>query len=158
MKREALLIKTAFACMACDGSIDPKEMKLVREYACEDGICNEETLDEELEKLAEEFNEDSNEFMRGYFDSLQAATLSAEEQLDIIRYAIDIIRSDEYIDYREIRFFKTIRSYLPISDEDILSRMDDIEDYLQRDIGDRTTRSNPMEAFLDSFDTKHVDL
>lgn len=59
---------------------------------------------------------------------------SDEEQLEIIRIAIEMIEADGLILYSEVKFFKKLRSCLSISDDAILHVLPDKEDYLLPDI------------------------
>lgn len=65
---------------------------------------------------------------------LSAKEFSLEEQLEIIRIAIEMIEADGLILYSEVKFFKKLRSCLNVSDEAILNVMPEKEDYLLPDI------------------------
>ena len=56
------------------------------------------------------------------------------EQMFVIDFAIKTIEADERIEYSEIKFFKKIRRRLFISDEKILEKYPNKEDYLLQDI------------------------
>lgn len=141
-----LLVKTAFACMACDGSLDARELKCVRKFIDNENLYLVEELNIELDKLVDEFNLDGNAFMSQFFSDLHSADLAEEDQLKIIEYALAIFRADEIIDYREIKFFKIIRSLLPVSDEVIQANFENINEFLTRDI-----LSDPLETISGKF-------
>ena len=109
MKKQ-LLIKTAFACMACDGCLDAREVECVRQFIQNDNLYLESELKIELDKLVDEFNLDANTFMSQFFSDLHNTDLTEDDQLKIIEYAVAIIRTDEEIDYMEIKFFKIIKT------------------------------------------------
>ena len=88
----------------------------------------------ELNKLIESLNEKGAEFLMEYVDSISEITLTEEEQLFIVKLAIDIIEADNEILYSEVKFFKRIRRNLTISDGQILAKFPDKEDYLLPDI------------------------
>lgn len=141
-----LLIKTAFACMACDGNIDERELECVNKFIQDEEICEPDELTIELNRLVDEFNKGSNEFMTGFFSELKDAGLGRDDQLKIIEYALTIIRADEEIDYREIKFFKVIRSLLPVSYGEIREKFENIEEFLTEDI-----LSDPLRSYYDKF-------
>lgn len=153
-----LLIKTAFACMACDGNIDARELECVNKFIQEEEICEPAELKIELNSLVDKFNMGSNEFMTGFFRELKDATLSRDDQLKIIEYALAIIRADEEIDYREIKFFKIIRSLLPVSSEDIRKKFEDIEEFLAEDILSDPLKSSYDKSFFSSVGTDDIKL
>lgn len=52
----------------------------------------------------------------------------------LVSFAIEAIEADNRIEYVEVKFFKKIRSRLTISDEAILAKHPDKEDFLLPDI------------------------
>lgn len=129
-----LLLKTAFACMACDGSIDKREIDIVYKIAQEENLLILSELQTELNALIDELNQDSNKFITNYFNDLSKIELSEQNQLLILHNAITTIRADEIMNYHEIKFFKTIRRYLSISDDQILNNYPDLDELLEQDI------------------------
>ena len=94
-----LLLKTAFSCMACDGDIDEREVKLIKSLSEENKIFGELDVDEELERLLAEINFDGNKFLREYFSELSTAVLSEKDELNIVEVAIETIKADDKIEY-----------------------------------------------------------
>lgn len=129
-----LLLKTAFSCMTCDGSIDKQEITLLKKLHNERKFFGEIDLNRLLDELLLRINEDSQKFLHNYFEELDACELSEVEELKIIEIAIDTIRADDKIEYSEIKFFKIIRSKLQIDDDSILAIHPDFEDFLAEDI------------------------
>ena len=130
----SLLLKTAFACMACDGDIDQKEVELLKTLQREQQLFGEIDIETHLELFLSQINENSNAFIRGYFHQLNEFSLTEEMELKIIEVAISTIKADDKIEYSEIKFFKVIRSKLKIQTSKILEVRPDIEDYLEQDI------------------------
>ena len=131
---EKLLLKTAFSCMACDGHIDPKEVVLIRHLNEEHNIFGDLNLEEEVNLLQDQINQQGEGFLRAYLREVQSTSLTSEEEKAIVSVAVRIIRADDKVEYSEIRFFKLLRSYLKISNKDILRDMPDIEEFLEYDI------------------------
>ncbi|MDH6311609.1 hypothetical protein M2137_000359 [Parabacteroides sp. PFB2-10] len=129
-----LLLKTAFSCMACDGSIDEQELTLLKKLHNEEKLFGEIELSNALDELLQCINENSQKFLHDYFVELDVCGLSEVDELKIIEVAIDTIRADEKIEYSEIKFFKIIRSKLRIDNDSILAIHPDYEEFLAQDI------------------------
>jgi len=123
---DKLLLKTAFCCMASDGHIDKREVDLIRSMCERSPLFVNFNFLEEINILIEKINTKGKEFISYYFDLLAASTLSEQEELILIDFAIKTIEADEQIEYSEIKFFKSIRHRLKISDEKILAVYPDI--------------------------------
>lgn len=129
-----LLLKTAFSCMACDGSIDKREVKLLKKMSNEKQEFGDIDINSQLDTLLLAINNDGHQFLKDYFSELTSTELSEDEELKIVEVAIDTIKADEKVEYSEIKFFKVIRSKLAISDEKVLKQHPDFEEYLEQDI------------------------
>src|SRR5690606_35939254 len=129
-----LLLKTAFSCMACDGDIDKREIKLLKQLHKKDKTFGEIDINAELDALLLAINKDGQKFLRDYIKELTTIELTEANELKLIEAAIDIIKADEKVEYSEIKFFKVIRSKLKIENEPILIKHPDFEDYLEQDI------------------------
>ena len=129
-----LLLKTAFSCMACDGSIDKREVKLLKKMSNEKQEFGDIDINAQLDTLLLSINKDGHQFLKDYFSELTSTELSEDEELKIVEVAIDTIKADENVEYSEIKFFKVIRSKLAIPDEKVLKQHPDFEEYLEQDI------------------------
>lgn len=145
-----LLLKTAFSCMACDGDIDKREVKLIKQLQKENKTFGEIDINAELDTLLLDINKDGHQFLKGYFNELTTTELTEANELKLIEVAIDTIKADEKVEYSEIKFFKVIRSKLKIDNEPILEKHPDFEDYLEQDI---ITDSYLSRLQVDFFDT-----
>lgn len=131
---DKLLLKTAFCCMASDGNIDKREITLIKSMCEKSELFKDLNFQEEINQLVTKLNTNGKLFIQHYFDLLKSTELSEQEELTLIDFAIQIINADEHIEYSEIKFFKNIRYRLKISDEKILERFPDLEQYLEEDI------------------------
>jgi len=152
-----LLLKTSFCCMASDGQIDKREIALIKSMCKESSYFKNFNFKDEINQLITKINTRGKEFIRDYFDLLNEADLTEEEELVLIDYAIQTINSDEKVEYAEIKFFKNIRYRLNISDEKILNKHPDIEMFLEDDIKtdsllDRITKQYLETAELPQFE------
>jgi len=131
---DKLLLKTAFCCMAADGNIDNREISLIKSLCEKSPLFANFDFQEEINLLVGKINSGGKSFIQYYFDLLNHTQLTEQEELTLIDFAIRTINADEQIEYSEIKFFKNIRHRLKVSDEKILDRFPDIEQYLEDDI------------------------
>lgn len=145
-----LLLKTAFSCMACDGDIDKREVKLIKKLHKENKTFGEIDINSELDNLLLAINKDGHQFLKSYFNELTTSELSEANELKIVEVAIDTIKADEKVEYSEIKFFKVIRSKLKISNEPILEKNPEFEEYLEQDIISESYLSRLQDDFFDT--------
>jgi uncharacterized tellurite resistance protein B-like protein len=145
-----LLLKTAFSCMACDGDIDPKEVKLIKSLHEEKRLFGDIELDTEIEIYRKAINENISAFLKSYFNELTSTELLGQEELKLIEVAINTIKADEKIEYSEIKFFKVIRSKLKIENEAVLAIHPDFEEYLEQDIISESYLKKLQDDYFDT--------
>ncbi len=133
MTKEELYLKTVFCCMACDGDIADEEIAMVKELSSKEPVFKDIDVESAINVWITEINKNGAMFLQSYLKEISAFELSEKEQLFLISLAIRIIEIDNRIEYSEIKFFKKIRSRLSISDEAILDKHPDKEDFLLPD-------------------------
>lgn len=153
-----LLLKTAFSCMACDGDIDKREVKLIKQLQKERKTFGDIDINTELDTLLLAINKDGHQFLKGYFNELTNTALTEANELKLIEVAIDTIKADEKVEYSEIKFFKVIRSKLKIDNEPILEKHPDFEDYLEQDIITDSYLSRLQDDFFDTHSSNEFEL
>lgn len=153
---EKLLLRTAFYFMACDGDIDPEELKLIREMGEESQLFGDIDLNADLDKMLGDINALGGQFLINYFTELSEADLTDEEQIQLIKISIDTINADNKVEYSEIKFFKIVRDKLSVDDHDILDVMPEIEEYLEQDIISPTYIAKLTADYLGSFATPTI--
>ena len=146
---DKLLLKTAFCCMASDGHIDKREVDLIRSMCNESSLFANFNFEDEINSLVTKLNTGGKEFISHYFTLLKNAILSEEEELLLIDFATKTIKSDEQIEYSEIKFFKVIRAKLKVHDDKILEKYPDIEQFLEQDI--------ITESYLDKIKDQYFE-
>lgn len=121
-----ILIKTAIACVACDGNISKEEVDLLESMYPDTPLV---TI------LYDEIRSKGVEFIKGYIDILISTDFTEDEELQILDIAYKSIIADKLITYSEISFFKVIRSLLNVTDEHIIESFPEIDrDFLSQDI------------------------
>ena len=153
-----LLLKTAFSCMACDGDIDKREVKLIKKLQKENKTFGDIDINGELDSLLLDINKDGHQFLKNYFNELKNAELTESNELKLIEVAIETIKADEIIEYSEVKFFKVIRSNLKIDNDSILEKHPDFEDYLEQDIMTDSYLARLQDDFFDTHISKEFDL
>lgn len=150
MELNELLLRTAFACMSCDGDIATEEVDSIKQMSKEKHLFGDIDIEKELEVLVSEINLKGKGFLKQYLVSLAEQTLTEEEELQLADVAVQTIRADNKIEYSEIKFFKVLRSNLKIvTDETLLEKIDGIdENYLAQDI-----HSDYLQMYDDYFNT-----
>ena len=133
MKNE-LFLRTAFACMACDGDIATEEIALVKQFTEQSELFSTINVESQLNDYVKQINEQGKKFLSCYLSDIANSELTENEEMEIVRIAIQTIEADNKIEYSEISFFKKIRQRLNVSDETILTEFPDKEDYLLPDI------------------------
>lgn len=138
MKKTELLLKTGLCCMACDGCIAAEEVELLNSILISTPLLASASAKRMLQEYTHSLSADGMSFVNKYLSDLADANLNIEDALEIIGLAFSIIDADNEIEYAEVAFFKKIRRCLSITDETILSKWPNKEDFLLPDIMDKT--------------------
>lgn len=123
-----------FCCMACDGDIAKEEIELVKTKAAESSDLRSLDLEALLNSYVDGINNNGSMFLKRYLNDISNTELSEDEEMQIVNLSIEIIEADNNIEYSEVKFFKKIRAKLSVSDEKILEKHPDKEDFLLPDI------------------------
>ena len=134
METKELYLKTLFCCSACDGEIAPEEVSLVKQLSLNDSTFEGLDVENIFNTYVERINNQGSIFLKDYLREIANATLTDDEQVKLINLAIKMIEADNQILYSEVKFVKKIRNRLSISDESILAKLPNCEDYLLPDI------------------------
>lgn len=134
METKELYLKTLFCCSVCDGEIAPEEISLVKQLSLNNSAFDGLDVENILNSYVERINNQGSIFLKDYLNEVDNATLSDDEQVKLIELAIKMIEADNQILYSEVKFFKKIRNRMSVSDESILAKLPNSEDYLLPDI------------------------
>lgn len=120
--------------MACDGDIAKEEVAMVKDMTTKTSLFNGLNIEDYLNNYINLINAEGGSFLKKYLRELANMELTTEEQLTVIELAIKMIEADNQIEYSEIKFFKKIRMKLSISDELILEKYPNKENFLLPDL------------------------
>lgn len=150
MELNELLLRTAFACMSCDGEIATVEVDMIKQMSKEKHLFGDIDVDKVLDELVNEINLKGKAFLKQFLMCLAEQTLTEDDELKVADVAVQTIRADNVIQYSEIKFFKVLRSNLKVvSDETLLAKIEGIdENYLAQDI-----RADYLQMYDDYFNT-----
>ena len=124
-----VLLLTSVCCMACDGDIAKKEIETLKKLSKEEELFGKEDINIILPTVIDSLSKYGYDFVKSYLDLLKKAEFSKQQAIQILDVATKTIYADEKIEYDEIKFFKSIRHKLDVSDEEILSKVEGVEDY-----------------------------
>ena len=122
--------------MACDGDIAKEEVDVVRRLSSGHEMFADMDVKTLLNKWIAEINSEGAAFLNAYLTDLSETVLTVDEQLEVVDLAIKTIEADNRIEYSEIKFFKKMRARLSVSDDEILKRNPDKEDFLLPDLNE----------------------
>ncbi|MCQ2058612.1 MAG: TerB family tellurite resistance protein [Bacteroidaceae bacterium] len=134
MSIKELYLKAAFCCMACDGNIAEEEVNLIKEKTEKSSLFDGIDIEKTLNGYIDSINVLGGSFLNSFIKELKSSELNEEEELNVVKTAIEMIEADNTIEYSEVKYFKRLRSALSISDDAILAVLPDKEDYLLPDI------------------------
>lgn len=134
MELQELYLKTVFSCMACDGDIATEEVELVKKLASEKDLFSGLDVESVINNYVSAINQNGRAFLKSYLSDIAEAELKDDEQMNIVDLAFKTIMADNVIEYAEVKFFKKIRVRLSLSDDAILEKYPDKEDFLLPDI------------------------
>lgn len=120
--------------MACDGEIAKEEILLLHEMVANTDLFKDLDVEVALKKYVDSINENGILFINQYLNEVAEGNLTKEEQMSLVDLAFRTIEADKCISYSEVKFFKKIRVRLSLTDEEILAKYPDKEDFLLPDI------------------------
>lgn len=153
METKELYLKTVFCCMACDGDIAKEEIELLNTYANREVKFEGLDIKSIIDSYVKGIKNEGELFLHQYLKELCDASLSKEEEMEVVKLAIETIEADKKIEYSEVSFFKQIRSCIKLTDQEILEKFPGREDFLLPDI----KTENKFAKFEISFQDIKID-
>ena len=111
-----------------------KELYLKTVFCTKDKLFNDMDTEKYINAWINEINKRGSMFLQNYLNEIATEDLNEKEQLLLVSLAFNAIEADNRIEYSEVKFFKKIRSRLSISDETILGKFPNKEDFLLPDL------------------------
>lgn len=108
--------------------------------------------------MIQSLNSEGKAFIENFLDQLNAAQLTEEEEIEILDFAIKTIYADEKIEYSEVKFFKTIRHRLEITDNNIRKAFPELDDnFIEEDIKTASFLEKITPQFLEDIELPTFD-
>ena len=146
-----VLLLPSICCMACDGEIANEEVDNLKRMSHEEVLFGEEDISLLLPVIMDSLSKYGYEFVKSYLDLLEKAEFSEQQEIQILDVATRTIYADEKVEYDEVKFFKSIRKRLKVSDDQILEQVEGVEEYWLSD----DAQDNNISAFEHNF--RNVD-
>ena len=124
-----VLLLTSVCCMACDGEIAKEEVETLKKLSKDQNLFGKEDVNLILPTIMDSLSKFGYDFVKSYLELLENADFSEQQAIQILDVAAKTIYADARIEYDEIKFFKSIRHKLEISDDQILEKVEGVEDY-----------------------------
>lgn len=151
-----LLLRTAFACMSCDGDIAKEEVDLIKSLDNDEHLFGDIDLDNALNTMLAEINELGSSFLKEYLTIVRESSLNEADSIKLLDVAVKTIKADNIVKYSEIKFFKVIKANLNISDETILEKVEGIDEmWVAQDIKDYGLL---YDSYFDNIELPKFDL
>ena len=122
-----LLLETAVSAIACDGSVDEKEIEALRNIEKNSPYFSSDDLSKDLGKYLKNCEKNLEKFQSSLFKKIKKAKLNILQELSLMEISLRIISADEKEEEDEINFVKLLRSNLSISDLILYQRFGKIE-------------------------------
>ncbi len=122
-----ILFKVAFCSMACDGSIDQREIEEIKAIHDKTVFFKDLDLSKELELLKIKLKSDGKRLIKDILQDIDSYELNTIQELLILEIALRIINSDKRIDENEIKFINLLRSKMKVHNQTIFDRFGKVE-------------------------------
>ena len=124
-----VLLLTSVCCMACDGEIAKEEVETLKKLSKDQELFGKEDINKVLPIVMDSISKYGYDFVKSYLDLLEKAEFNEQQAIQILDVATKTIYADKKVEYDEIKFFKTIRHKLDVSDDLIMAKIEGVEDY-----------------------------
>ncbi len=124
------LLKSAIAMMACDGSIDNKEIAEIENMVNNEiyfmGFDYKKPFEDNLNYI----KSNGKKAINDYLDELSLSDLNDKQELRLIEVLIRTIESDNKVANNELNFLQLVKSKLKITEETIITKFPKQMSYL----------------------------
>ncbi len=124
------LFKSAITVMACDGSIEEKEIKEIRKMAENEIYFMGYEYEQPLNNNIANIKANGKNAINQYLSELSSTDLSDKQELLLIEVLIRTIEADEQTHLNEIKFLQLVKAKLKTSEEILISKFPNQIGYL----------------------------
>lgn len=154
---EELLLDTAFYTMACDGDIADEEVEAIRSMSAETDIFNDLEVEVLLNKKIRQLNKFGELVIRRFLRITNKRDFTESQKNSLLKVAIDIIFSDNEVEYNEIRFFRHLKSNIAASDKQVLAINENATELLGEEISYTDLADSSKSQFFSEGDRIEFD-
>lgn len=148
---QRFLFRMAFCVMACDGHIDEREIKEIKNMNKSSAYFQGVDLSGELEKLLDDLKTKGRHIVDELFEKLEQFEISTVQELLILEVAFRMAAADKKHDENEIKFLRYLRSKLRVHDEIIRDRFGMIEYLFDTDYSHDIVKQKTLEELVGSI-------
>ncbi len=148
---QRFLFRIAFCVMACDGHIDDREIKEIRNMNKSAAYFQGVDLSDELDKLLDGLKTKGRHIVDELFAKLDQFDISTVQELLILEVAFRMAAADKTHDENEIKFLRYLRSKLNVHDEIIRDRFGTIDYLFDTDYSHDVIKQKTLEEMIDSL-------
>ncbi len=154
---QRLLYEIAFCTIACDGTIDQKEINEMQKLNSSTPYFSGIDLTHELDNLVVTLKEKGKHIIDDLFDQLKNVELNAVEELLILELTFRLALANDVIDENEIKFANLVRSHLKITDNVIKDRFGDVKFLFKNSYSVNADSNVARSELIKSISMKRVE-
>jgi hypothetical protein len=148
---QRFLFRIAFCVMACDGHIDDREIKEIKDMNKSSAYFQGVDLSGELDILLADLKTKGRHIVDELFEKLEQFDISTVQELLILEVAFRMAAADKKHDENEIKFLRYLRSKLHVHDEIIRDRFGTIEYLFDTDYSHDIVKQKTLEEMIGSI-------
>ena len=122
-----ILLETAVSAIACDGDIDKREIRALKNIEKNSPYFSSEDMSEMLEKSLKKCTKDIAKYQESIFKKIKKSKLNLLQELTLMEISLRIIAADDIEEDLEKDFIMNLRKCLDVSDMIIFQRFGKIE-------------------------------
>ena len=119
---QELMLKSAVAIIACDGSIDEVELLEIKNMAENEIYFMGYDFEQPLSNFLNYIKQNGINAINDFLDEVAQANLNENQELLLIEVLIRAIESDERTESNEIKFLQMVKSKLKLSEEMLIKK------------------------------------
>ncbi len=161
-KYKRLLFDIACAAVACDGSIDDKEIRELKYIDKSTTYFEDTDMSKKLIRFVENFKSKPEETISNIIEKLKESFLNPVEEMLVLEIVLRLVYADTKIDEKEKEFIQNVRGCLSLDDDMITQRFGVIDFLIHPDEKISLPKEQSKESIksinMTSIENMYVDL